>query len=182
MSILDNAEKSGNGISLGLEDICRDYYAAVARFVRYHVQSGELVEDITQETFLHFIRAYPRLSHEKHIYAYLVRIATNLITDERRRPASTRVHEDIAAIDEQVAPDSDPYELCDAGEFERGPLRSAWLTLLPQHKCVISLLTAGYKAREIAALWGSSDVEAWNAIKQARAAFKRRYQQYQEAA
>jgi RNA polymerase sigma factor (sigma-70 family) len=180
-TILINAPESGNCASLRLEELCRNYYEAVKRFVHYHVDF-EMVEDITQETFLHFIRAYPGLAHDKHIYAYLVRIATNLIHDYRRSPVYKRAHEDIDAIDAPEAPDSDPYLFCDADEFESGVLRSTWFTLQPRHKRVIGLLAMGYRPREIAELWGYSDVETWNAIREARAAFKRRDSQYQEVA
>jgi RNA polymerase sigma factor (sigma-70 family) len=44
-------------------------------------------EDAFQETFLRALRAYPKLSHARHLRAWVFTIATRVAVDERRRRA-----------------------------------------------------------------------------------------------
>jgi RNA polymerase sigma factor (sigma-70 family) len=178
MSILTTTVESGNGLSISLNDLCSNYYQAIKRHVSMHIDY-EAVEDITQEVFFRAVRAYPGLSHDTYLYAYLVRIANNVMMDYRRRPRQKYDHCEISTLGELLAKDGDPYEFCDTSELSPA-MRSAWLTLPPRHKRVIAMLMAGYKAREIAARMGWLDYETYQAIKEARAAFKRRYRVYRQ--
>jgi RNA polymerase sigma-70 factor (ECF subfamily) len=46
-----------------------------------------LAEDLLQETYYRFLRSTARFESDDHRRQYLFRIATNLIHDQRRRPA-----------------------------------------------------------------------------------------------
>ena len=182
MPILINATKSGSSLSISLEDLCTKYYDAVKRFVRYHVQSPELVEDITQETFYKAIRFYPRLrqgTSGAQLYTWLVRVAANAISDHYRSHRN-KEHLELEAADSLIdEQNSDPYEMCDENTLT-GSILYAWSKLHPRQQHLLSLAAEGYKSREIASHLGCAPSEVHVALKIARVAFKRRYQCYQE--
>jgi RNA polymerase sigma-70 factor, ECF subfamily len=182
MSIPINATESGNGPSISLEDLCRNYYDAVKRYVSYHVPSPETVEDLTQETFYKAIRFYPRLRQDAggaQIYTWLVRVAANAICDYKRSPRS-REHLELEAADSLIdEQNGDPYEVCGEDALS-GSILYAWRKLSPQQQQMFLLAAEGYRARERAKLLGMKQKEAHVAFKMARRDFKRRYQHYQE--
>ncbi len=182
MSILINATESSNGPSISLEDLCRNYYTAVKRYVSYHVQSPETVEDLTQETFYKAIRFYPRLRQDTsgaQLYTWLVRVAANVISDHYRSPRS-REHLELEAasalIDEQSG---DPYEWCGEDALS-GFVLYAWRKFSPERQQMFLLVAEEYRPREIAKLLGMKQKEVHVALKMARRDFKRWYQCYQE--
>jgi len=182
MSIPINATESGNGLPISLENLCCDYYDAVKRYVSYHVQSPETVEDLTQETFYKAIRFYPRLRQDAggaQLYTWLVRVAANTICDYRRSPRS-REHLELEAADSLIDEQSgDPYEWCGEGALS-GSVLYAWRKLSPKRQQMFLLVAEEYRPREIAKLLGMKQKEAHVALKMARRDFKRWYQCYQD--
>jgi RNA polymerase sigma factor (sigma-70 family) len=63
----------------------------------------EAAEDAFQETFLHALRAYPRLLHARHLRAWAFTIATRVAIDERRRQAPAGTVTELAAEDPRPA-------------------------------------------------------------------------------
>lgn len=62
-------------------ELVEAYYPDVYRYVYFKIARKEICEDITQETFLQFIRHYDRYIHKGNLKAYLFRIAHNLCVD-----------------------------------------------------------------------------------------------------
>jgi RNA polymerase sigma factor (sigma-70 family) len=106
----------------------------------------EAAEDAFQETFLHALRAYPRLQHARHLRAWAFTIATRVVIDERRRRAPAGTVPELAAEDPRPA-----YEELDhlAGE-------------LPAKERAAVVLRYGYDLpyADIAAALGSSEEAA----------------------
>jgi RNA polymerase sigma factor (sigma-70 family) len=63
----------------------------------------EAAEDAFQETFLHALRAYPRLEHARHLRAWAFTIATRVAIDERRRRAPAGAVPELPAEDTRPA-------------------------------------------------------------------------------
>jgi RNA polymerase sigma factor (sigma-70 family) len=75
---------------------------AIPPFERFYVEHRHVVlgflrrrlganaaEDAFQETFLHALRAYPRLEHGEHLRAWVLTIAARLVIDSGRRARPT---------------------------------------------------------------------------------------------
>lgn len=77
--------KQKSGIRTQVEQIIRTYYGDIYCFCRYKLHDPELAYDITQETFLKFIKSYESYSEQKKMKAYLLKIASNTIVDYYRR-------------------------------------------------------------------------------------------------
>ena len=71
---LHNGDKEAAGL------IIERYYADIYRFCLYMVQSEEDAYDITQESFLKFIK-YGTSYHHQNLKGYLLMIARNLCFD-----------------------------------------------------------------------------------------------------
>jgi RNA polymerase sigma factor (sigma-70 family) len=65
--------------------------------------AGERAEDVWQETFLRALRAYPTLRDGRHLRAWVFRIATRIVLDERRRPRPLHVEVEVPVEDGRPA-------------------------------------------------------------------------------
>ena len=79
---LHNGDKEAAGL------IIERYYADIYRFCLYMVQSKEDAYDITQESFLKFIK-YGTFYHHQNLKGYLLMIARNLCFDYFRGKKGT---------------------------------------------------------------------------------------------
>ena len=69
---------------MDFETLYETQFHTVHRFIRYMVSSAELAEDLTQETFMRYLRQ----THEpNHPPTYLKQIARNLVYDYYRKKA-----------------------------------------------------------------------------------------------
>lgn len=75
-------------MSLELED----QYDKIYRYCYFKVNDAHLAEDLTQETFLHFLKQHTYVSQGKSL-AYLYTIARNLCIDSYRRRKEISVEE-----------------------------------------------------------------------------------------
>jgi RNA polymerase sigma-70 factor (ECF subfamily) len=86
------------------EDLFRAFYDRTSRgLASYLVRlcgDRQLAADLLQETYYRFLRAEATLESDAHRRNYLYRIATNLVRDQRRRPAPPQV-----PLDEPGAPE-----------------------------------------------------------------------------
>lgn len=84
MRKLHNGDKEAAGL------IIERYYADIYRFCLYMVQSKEDAYDITQESFLKFIK-YGTSYHHQNLKGYLLMIARNLCFDYFRDKKVTEI-------------------------------------------------------------------------------------------
>ena len=73
-----------------------EQYDKIYRYCYFKLQHRELAEDITQETFLHFLESSGYRETGKAL-RYLYTIARNLCMDEFRRPAAVLLQEEEQA-------------------------------------------------------------------------------------
>lgn len=99
-----------------LSDIAEKYYDDIFRFCAYQTGSREDAYDLTQETFLRFIR-YVESYQSKNLKGYLLTIAMNLCRNyhrmkNREEAACVRRHEDGEGS-------SEPASLQESAEYLR---------------------------------------------------------------
>jgi RNA polymerase sigma-70 factor (ECF subfamily) len=76
------------------------YYQPLYRHIYYHVRHRETAEDLTAEVFTRMLAQLAKgQGPQKHLRAWLYRVALNLIVDDSRR----RVHRNHEPLDEGVA-------------------------------------------------------------------------------
>lgn len=142
-----------------LSDIAEKYYDDIFRFCAYQTGSREDAYDLTQETFLRFIR-YVESYRSKNLKGYLLTIAMNLCrnyhrTKGREEAICVRRHEDSERSAEPEEPE-EPEELALADE--RARLLSEALNELPdiQREAIILHYFQDMKYREIGRLTGAN--------------------------
>lgn len=137
--------------------------------------SGEVADDLAQETFEKAYRALGRLEDDQRLLPWLYRIANNTAIDHLRRRKRFAWLPWVSVDgtgDEPTAPD----------DHAAASLRSdvaAVLKTLPPDNAAALLLHAleGYSYDEIAKIQGCTMPAARSRIARARAAFKDRYQE-----
>lgn len=139
-----------------LNHIAEKYYDDIYRFCCFQTGSVQDAYDLTQETFLKFIR-YVDSYKFKNLKGYLLTIAMNVCRDYYGKPerkyASVVSEEEI---DRVRGGEMSLREKGAAGDLERRlVLLQALAALPPQQRAAIILLYAyGYKYREIARMTG----------------------------
>ena len=64
-----------------MQTLIERYYDDIYRFIRYKCGNADLSYDLTQETFLRFIRYFHSYVEKGTFRSYLFRIAMNVIND-----------------------------------------------------------------------------------------------------
>ena len=81
-------KKVRDGDKEALSDIIKQYYADIFRFCLYMIQNEEDSYDITQETFLKFMK-YGTSYQRNNLKGYLLTIARNCCFDYQQRKKET---------------------------------------------------------------------------------------------
>lgn len=97
-------EKLHSGSKEAVSIIIEQYYADIYRFCLYMVQTEEDAYDITQETFLKFIRYGTSYKH-KNLKGYLLTIARNIcfnyFRDKKEKPMAVEWEEIDKKVDHE---------------------------------------------------------------------------------
>ena len=93
-------KKVRDGDKEALSDIIKQYYADIFRFCLYMIQNEEDSYDITQETFLKFMK-YGTSYQRNNLKGYLLTIARNLCFDyqQRKKVAGNDKYETVEEAD-----------------------------------------------------------------------------------
>ena len=125
--------------------LARQHAAAVYRLAYIRTGSRADAEDIMQEVFLRLIRVKPIFSSQEHAKAWLLRVATNCVSDLFRLPWRKR--------EEPLEENAVVFE-----EPEFGSVMDAVLSLPTRYRVPIHLhYYEGYSVTEIAAITGKSE-------------------------
>lgn len=168
----------GQGKTEYLEDIARDYYDDIYRFCRFETGDRELAYDLTQETFLRFIR-YAEHYRGGNIKGYLLTIAMNVCRDhwnrEGRRKALDIREQDWDNVttanqpDEKgVLPRENSTESVEANAADERLVLQEALLALPdfQREAIVLHYYYEMKYREIAKLTGTNTSTVKSRIRQ----------------
>ena len=145
-------QKVHSGSKEALSTIVEAYYADIFRFCLYMVHSEEDAYDLTQETFLKFIRYGTSYQH-KNLKGYLLTIARNLcfnyFREKKGKPAECFEREKF---------DNIPYEKDEIKEAEASVYLGNLLQELSQdiREVVILRIYEEMKFKDIARMMGCS--------------------------
>jgi RNA polymerase sigma-70 factor (ECF subfamily) len=151
----DTVTRARLGQEDALREIIEKHDHLVAATVAGFLGTGPEVDDIGQETFVHFFRALPRFRGESQIGTYITRIAINLSLNElkRRKRYARFAAENIAGTGGAAQNRRDQENTSDIKRMVREGLQR----LQPKFKSVVVLrLINGYSTRETARILGLS--------------------------
>jgi len=155
-----------------LSTIFDTYYQPLYRHIYYHVRHRETAEDLTAEVFARMLAQLAKgQGPQKHLKAWLYRVALNLIVDESRR----RVYRNHEPLDEGAASSEQGVE----AQVQTSLLqREAWNALdeltIKQRAVIVSRFVGGLENKEIARILRMS-VGAVKALQHRGLAAMRRY-------
>jgi RNA polymerase sigma-70 factor (ECF subfamily) len=123
------------------------YYPLLYRHIYYHVHHQETAQDLTAEVFARMLAQFAEgRGPERHLRAWLYRVAHNLVIDESRR----RVHRDHDPLDEQTVSPEEGVEAQTQAAILWQQARGALEELTPKQQTVIILkFLEGYDNKEI---------------------------------
>ena len=125
--------------------LARQYAPAVYRLAYVRTGSRADAEDVMQEVFLRLIKAKPVFSDQAQAKAWLLRVASNCVSDLFRLPWRKREE----PLEEEVTAMEDPGE---------GSVTEAVLSLPVRYRIPIHLYYyEGYSVAEIAGIVGRSE-------------------------
>ncbi len=120
-----------------LEELCRNSWKPIYRFVLHRCDNTAEAEDLTQSVFLRALSALPGFEDRGIPFdAYLFRTARNLLVD-RWRSAAVRPSSIVGISDELVA--DHPSNRFDDSVDERNELLDVFDRLSPAHREVLRL-------------------------------------------
>ena len=93
-------EKRANEFST-IEDIILLYYEKIYKYCYWRLRNPHMAQDVTQETFLRFIKYYDEDSEIKNINAYIYRIAGNECANAIKKEGGS--YEKIVEIEDITA-------------------------------------------------------------------------------
>ena len=148
LQLIDGAKVND---SRALGKLCVHFYSKIYRFIYYRVNTVDDAEDLTSEVCFKVIKSI----HEQKgsFYAWIFRIASNIVTDYYRRRTVRNSVEPIGdLIEEMVDKGNKQNEL-----LEQKELRQSLKKLTEEQQQVIVLkFIEGYETDEIANMLGKS--------------------------
>jgi RNA polymerase sigma-70 factor (ECF subfamily) len=123
------------------------YYPLLYRHIYYHVHHQETAQDLTAEVFARMLAQFAEgRGPERHLRAWLYRVAHNLVIDESRR----RVHRDHEPLDERTVSTEEGVESQTEAAILWDQARASLMELTPKQRTVIILkFLEGYDNKEI---------------------------------
>ena len=97
--------KMHNGDEAAIDAFVRKYYPSILKYCFYRISDNVQAEDLAQETFYRFFKAFSTYSHKGKLANYLYVIAGNLCRDYWRKEKSMQFTE----LTEDVQTESDAY-------------------------------------------------------------------------
>ena len=149
--------------------LIRENYADIYAYCFRHLGHRETAEDLTQETFLKFLRNVERYREYGKIKNYLYVIAGNVIRDHYRKPKELPVEKEMYTEGKSM-PDMDVEHAA-----ERVEIREALAALeSPDREIIILRYYQELKIKDIAAVMGMPASTVRYRLKTAEKELKRR--------
>ncbi len=137
-----------------LAEVFDTYYQPLYRFIYHHVREQRTAEDLAAEVFTRLLdHLRRRRGPNKHLKAWLYRVAYNLCVDHARRS----VHRDHLTLEQPLAgPDPDPSDQVDQRLRAEKVAQAIQRLAGPQQAVIILKFLEGMGNAEVAALLGMS--------------------------
>jgi RNA polymerase sigma-70 factor (ECF subfamily) len=152
--------------------IFEQYYPLLYRYIYHHVRHRATAEDLAAEVLTRMLEQLAKgRGPERHLKAWLYRVAHNLVIDDARR----QVHRDHDPLDEGMVSTEHDVEMEVHGAILRQQAETALQRLTPMQRAVIVLkYLEGYTNNEISPILELS-VGAVKALQHRGLASMRRY-------
>jgi RNA polymerase sigma-70 factor (ECF subfamily) len=165
-----------SGIAPSAESLCRAWYEAYGKavysYLRFHLPSADLAEDVTADTFLKAFQAADRFDPAKgQARTWIFRIAQNTLRDHLRRTRLRR-HVSIGAMRDLASEAPSPEERL-LWEEQVARLLDSVAELGPRDREIISLrYGSGLDTSEVAEVLGVGEAvvrtRLWRALDRLR--------------
>jgi RNA polymerase sigma-70 factor (ECF subfamily) len=135
-----------------LGEIFDTYYPILYRYIYYHTHHQQTAEDLTAEVFTRMLeRLADGRGPQRHLRAWLYRVAYNIVVDESRR----RIHRDHDPLDEGTAQTGEDVEEQAQAAILRDQARGALQSLTAKQQAVLILkYLEGCENSEVAQIMG----------------------------
>ncbi|MGB9722152.1 MAG: RNA polymerase sigma factor [bacterium] len=169
--IIKNLEKAKNGDEKALNELCKELYKRIFRYLYYRVRSEADCEDLTSEVMIKMVKG---LDQQKgNFLAWVYQIASNALIDYYRRNKS-KLEMSYEALPQELSVDESPKEILRADK-----LKEAIANLTKEQAEVITLkFIQEYDNSEIARIMGKSvgaiKVLQYRALKSLRDYFRKK--------
>jgi len=141
------------------KDVWENFYRIHSRsfwFYIYKICGDEqMADDIFQESFVKFLKAKPTILNDRHMRAYLYKIAFRLFIDQKRRIKVERkaFEEEKQAFEKKLYSNGQESDILQTQEMEK-----TFIHLRPKYRMLLWLAyVEGYSYREIAELTGTKE-------------------------
>ena len=127
------AQRVQHGDGEAFAQLVERYQRLVLNIAFRMVGDAELAQDIAQDVFVNVYQRIGQFDVRRRFYSWLYRITVNAALHERRRPATTSLH-DLPVLDDRPQPD----EVAERAEQDR-ELGAALAALSDRERMVIGL-------------------------------------------
>ncbi|MEO0216229.1 MAG: RNA polymerase sigma factor [candidate division WOR-3 bacterium] len=170
-AILENLRKAKNGDELALEELCRDVYKWIYKYLYYRVKNEADCEELASEVVIKMVRALKQ--QRGNFFAWVYKIATNALIDYYRK-GKYKLEMSYEELPQELPADNNPKEIL---RIDR--LKDAIAHLTKEQAQVITLkFIQEYSNDEIAQIMGKSTgaikVLQYRALKSLREYFRRK--------
>jgi RNA polymerase sigma-70 factor (ECF subfamily) len=141
------------------KDVWENFYRRYSRSFWFYIYKTcgdeQMADDIFQESFVKFLKAKPTILNERHMRAYLHKIAFRLFIDQKRRIKVERkaFAEEKQEFEKRLHSNRQESDILQAQEMEK-----TFKHLKPKYRTLLWLAyVEGHSYREIAELTGTKE-------------------------
>jgi len=141
------------------KDVWENFYRRYSRSFWFYIYKTcgdeQMADDIFQESFVKFLKAKPTILNDRHMKAYLYKIAFRLFIDQKRRIKVERkaFEEEKQEFEKRLHSNGQESDILQAQEMEK-----TFKHLKPKYRTLLWLAyVEGYSYREIAELTGTKE-------------------------
>ena len=149
------ADAAHGGDGEALERLCTELQRFVRGFFWNKFQDAELVDELTQETYLRMLKNFQHLRDTSRVRAFVAKVAFHVSQDHLRRKYRSR-EESLEPLLERGADPVDPTTSGQARVVNSAALESALAELPEKAQQILILRTEGLKYDEISERTGLS--------------------------
>lgn len=160
------------------ERLYTEYYSCIVNFIHaFSKCSYQEAEDLTQDTFIKAIRAFPAVDTTRPLLPWLYRIARNTTYDALRRKQRAYAKGAVEMPEDAECCVSDHTDM-EEEVVTRESVQRALQAISPRYRNALLLQgIGGYRYEDIAKLLGLTLGNTRTSLKRARAAFKLHYEE-----
>ena len=139
-------DQASAGDETALNELCRELEPPVQKYFWFKFQNPDIVDELSQETFVRFLKNLPNIRDRMSLRSFIVKIAIH-VTQDYFRKKYRHPEEELDADAGGVTSGEDPAEAI----LRRVDLERALEELPEQSRRIMLMLADGYKYEEISA-------------------------------